>query len=140
MNEQWETAMLEVIEAASLLQSCNVEEIHFSSGHTLDLYIALTPKQRSKGLSCLNYLDTSGMLFCYEEPTYVPYSMKNTFLDLDIAWYDSDGSLIQRGTYYSGDGTPLTCPTAFSFVIEAPAGSLPSGSFKLGSSNGQTEI
>lgn len=131
MKQDLAEAMAEVVETASVLASCNLIDLQFSSGHNLEVYLAITDQQRSKGLSCLSYLDSSGMLFHYPETSTVAFSMANTFLDLDISWYNSKGQLIQSGTYRKGDRTPLICAEPFSFVLETPVGILPSGDFQI---------
>ena len=127
----WQSEMAEICDKARTLLSCNVAEIEFDDGTFFEVYFAMTPEQRKKGLACVSELDLPGMLFCYDEPTYVPYSMINTFIDLSVAWYNDKGELIQNGTFAKLSKEPLVCSKAFSFVLETPAGKLPAGNLRL---------
>lgn len=127
----WKEDFDKVLELASFLQRSNVADIEFSSGHVLEVRLALTKDERVRGLAFLNELDLSGLLFCYDTPTYIPYTMKDTNHDLDIAWFDEDGKLIQSGTYKARSTEHITCPSAFSYVLETPAGTLPAGDIKF---------
>lgn len=124
-------SLAEICEIARVVNSCNVTDLAFTSGHKLEVYLAMSPEQRKVGLSNIDMLDTSGMLFVYSAPTYIPFTMKDTKIDLDIAWYDRNGKLIQSGSYKAFQTGHITCPKAFSYVLETPAGQLPGGDFRL---------
>lgn len=127
----WQTEMASICEKAKFLSSYNVAEVEFTGGDYMEVYFAITPEQRKKGLAFISELDLSGMLFVYDSPTYVPYSMTNTLIDLSVAWYDQSGTLIQDGTFGKLTTSPLTCPIPFTYVLEVPAGTLPAGNIKL---------
>lgn len=129
----FDAAMQQVSDLAQFFNSCNATDIEFSSGHMLEVYLAITPSERKQGLAALEYLDNDGMLFCYDEPTDIAFTMENTLIDLDIAWYDQDGNVIQTGSFKAGDTSPIFCPRPFSYVLETKTGALPSGNFKLSS-------
>jgi uncharacterized membrane protein (UPF0127 family) len=120
-----ENKLREVAESYRFLAGLDVLDIKFKSGHTMDVYVAMDRKTRGRGLAGLTSLDTDGMLFFFEVATYVPFSMNDMLFDLNIAWYDESGKLIQSGEYKAGDPTPITCPKPFSYVLETPVGMLP---------------
>ena len=123
--------MAEICDKARTLLSCNVAEVEFDDGTFFEVYFAITPEQRKKGLAFMSELDLGGMLFCYDTPTYVPYSMRDTLINLDIAWYDEKGQLLQKGGYFKQVESPITCPYPFSYVLETPVGKLPEGNIRL---------
>ena len=98
--------------------------------------VASTDAEQSRGLSGVTGLDgIDGMLFVFSTPTDVRFWMKNTLIPLDIAFFDSDGALIDAMTMPVCDEDP--CPTygptgSFDWAVEAPAGgplaALPAGS------------
>ena len=121
---------MEEICARAILESCNVTDLQFTSGHRIEVRLALSKAQKTIGLSALSELDM-GMLFYYETPTYVPFTMRETAFDLDIGHYDGSGRLIQAGTHKAYDDNYVTCAQAFSYVLEMPAGTLPAGDFRI---------
>lgn len=127
----WQSEMADICETARLLSSCNVAEIEFDNGVFFEVYFAMSSEQRKKGLGWLQHLDLSGMLFCYDYPTVVPFTAKNVLMDLDIAWYNSSGSQLDKRTVKAGDVNPICSPGFFSYVLETPAGSLPDGNIRL---------
>lgn len=127
----WKDQINNICEIAKVLSSCNVAEIEFENGTFFEVYFAMTAQQRKTGLSCISEIDLTGMLFCYDEPTFIPFSMQNTLIPLDIAWYDEKGTLLQMGTYKPLTSEPICCPVPFSFVLETPIGKLPSGNMRL---------
>lgn len=70
--------------------------IHASSHacYRLDIYIAATDAQRSRGLMHVRSLpETTGMLFLYDYDARLSMWMKNTFIPLDILFVKADGSV-----------------------------------------------
>ncbi len=58
----------------------------------INVEVALTPEQRSKGLMHRKTLgEDEGMLFIFETPQRASFWMKNTFLPLSIAYMTEDG-------------------------------------------------
>ncbi len=96
------------------------------SGSSWTVALADSPALRSQGLmgvSDLGGLD--GMLFVFEDVTQVAFTMRDTLIPLDIAFFAADGTLV--------DLFPMTpcleepCPTyaaaaPFRYALEAPAG------------------
>lgn len=68
--------------------------------YRFDIYLAVTPPQRSRGLMFVRDLPaTTGMLFIYEQEAYLSMWMRNTYISLDMLFVRSDGtvaSLVQR--------------------------------------------
>lgn len=76
--------------------SKDVLVIHASNHacHRLDIYIAATDAQRSRGLMHVRSLpETTGMLFLYDYDARLSMWMKNTFIPLDILFIRADGSV-----------------------------------------------
>lgn len=114
--------MEKICRLGSFLRSCNVLPVSFKNGETIDVFIALTPEQRSQGLAGFSSLSADGMLFCYETPSYAPYTMQDMLFDLDIAFFSSDGTLISWSTEKAGSIAPVTCSQQYNYVLECPAG------------------
>lgn len=125
----WQNRMLALQERAYLANMATAD-LRFDSGHQIEVIIALTEQERVRGLSLVDKVDM-GMLFCYGSPTYVPFTMKETAVDLEIAHYNNFGELIQRGVYKANSEAHVTCPLPFSFVLETQPGQLPDGNFKI---------
>lgn len=115
----------DISESYRFLAGLNVIDISFVSGHNLEVYVALDSHQKRRGLAGLDKIDADGMLFCYDAPTYSPFTMKDMKFNLDIAWYDSQGKLINNQTWTAGAKIPAVCHRSFSYVLEVPAGTLP---------------
>ena len=78
---------------ASPLAAAQEETLTLTLGNeTLTLEIARTPAKQEKGLMGKESLpDNSGMLFLFNPPQSVAFWMKNTPLDLDIAFINEKG-------------------------------------------------
>lgn len=82
----------------------NLDEvkIHFKKGtlkinkKELKIEIAETPSQHAYGLMNRSSLpDNQGMLFVFEEEDFRSFWMKNTFIDLSIAYIDKNRKIIE---------------------------------------------
>jgi len=70
----------------------------------LDVELALTMSQKAQGLMHREYLpENSGMFFLYMNEISGSFWMKNTYIPLSIAFFDSGGRII-----YITDMEPLT--------------------------------
>jgi uncharacterized membrane protein (UPF0127 family) len=92
--------------------------------HRLDIYIAETSEQRSRGLMHVRTLPKStGMLFLYGRDAYLSMWMKNTYIPLDILFLRADGSV----SSIAYDTEPLSLESIAAlepvrFVLELNAG------------------
>lgn len=129
--EDWSLQMNAVCETARYFMNCNVMDIEFVDGSKLEVYIAISPDERSRGLSEVSSIDLDGMMFVYSQPSYVPFTMAKMEMDLDIGWYTSDGTPIKSGTYTKAHPEPLYSPQPYSYVLEVPAGTLPKANLKV---------
>jgi len=65
------------------------------SGEEWTVAIADTPTERSQGLRGISALgDLGGMLFVFDEETNTSFTMANTLMPIDIAFFDASGSLV----------------------------------------------
>jgi len=126
----WAKEMSSLMQSAKRLLAFDALDVQVGDLE-YEVYVAHTQKQRANGLSGIRSLDLDGMLFFYPKPSYVPFTMAAMEFDLDIGWYDADGTLLKRGTFQAGIQTPLTCPDAFTYVLEVPAGTLVEGDLKV---------
>lgn len=125
----WVDEMQDVIDKY-VLSGYSTADLEFSSGHRIEVLLAISDTQKKQGLSLINKVDL-GMLFCYSAPTYIPFTMQETNVDLDIAHYSVGGKLIQRKSYPARHKEYITSPTSFSFVLETQPGHLPDGDFRF---------
>lgn len=93
-----------------------------------EVAVANTPALRSQGLMRVtDLLDLEGMLFQFDETREYGFFMKDTLIDLDIAYFDENGTYLTKLTM-----TPCVtqeCETylpgvEFRYALEAPAGDL----------------
>ena len=124
-------ALENVTDSARFLASLNVLDVEFSSGHILELYIANSQEQRSRGLAHLSSLDTDGMMFYYDSTSYRPFTMAEMQFDLDIAWYDEKGYLLDVASFEAGYELPVYAKHGFRYAIETPKGVLPFSDLKV---------
>ena len=111
-----------------------VREIDIA-GQTLTVAVASTDAQQAKGLGGVTTLDgIDGMLFEFSDSTTTRFWMKDTLLPLDIAFFRSDGTLIEvlSMPVCSSDPCPTYGPsTPYRWAVEAPTGgplsALPAG-------------
>lgn len=119
------TAMLV---CALMLYGCGTaaKEVYFGD-HRFEVELAVTPKQRARGLMFRKKLDEDkGMLFIFEEEGIHPFWMKNTFIPLDIIWADKNKKVvfIKRDAQPCKDGPcSLAHPTKKAkYVLEVNGG------------------
>ena len=133
-NFEWIQAMNAAVDTALFFDDFDVIDIKFVDGSSMEVYVAVSPAQRARGLASISSIDLDGMLFFYQTPTYVPFTAKKMLMDIDVAWYTEDGKLIQKITAKAGQGA-MYCPEAFSYVLEAPLGLIPDSSLLVRASN-----
>lgn len=82
-----------------LLNQCNFEKEKyeiFIDSYKIKVELAVTQKQRQKGLMYRETLpENEGMLFVFPEEQIQSFWMKNTPIPLDVAFFDSDGYLLE---------------------------------------------
>lgn len=92
--------------------------------YRLDIYVAVSNEQRSRGLMHVRYLpETTGMLFLYDRDAHLSMWMKNTFIPLDILFVRADGTV----SSIAYDTEPLSLQSIASlepvrYVLELNAG------------------
>lgn len=105
-------------------------------GHAFTLEVARTPEQLQKGLSKRNsnsLPDNHGMLFVFEHAQPLQFWMKDTYIPLDLIYFNSNGSF--NAVYKSIPScrlpkyTSAFCPTYPSrgnarYVVELKGGTL----------------
>lgn len=97
------------------------------NGGVVEVEIAETPQERSKGLMYRNSLDEDkGMLFIFPVESVHQFWMKNTYIPLDIIWINSKMNVV----HVESDVPPceeLVCPRygpakSAKYVLEVNAG------------------
>ena len=88
------------------------------------LRCAVTDLEKSRGLMGTPKLPANeGMAFFYESDTQVRFWMKDTPLDLDIAFVSADGLILEIKTMRSGDTeTTISSSDKVRFTVEMAAG------------------
>ena len=76
----------------------------------------------SVGLSGRLELGDRGMLFWYPEPVRQSFWMRNTHYDLDIAFVDGDGTILEILALEADSLQPRQPDQAYRYAIEAPLG------------------
>ena len=92
--------------------------------HRIDIYIATSNQQRSRGLMFIRKLPPmSGMFFIYDHEDYASMWMKNTYISLDILFIRRDGriSSIARNTEPLSLRS-ITSVEPIAYVLELNAG------------------
>jgi hypothetical protein len=87
--------------------------------------IADTDADRERGLMFVRHLpEDAGMLFRLANPRILSFWMRNTYLDLDIAFVNQDGRIVktERMIPLSSRGVSSGAPCVM--ALEVPAGSL----------------
>lgn len=109
------------------------------AGQTLAVEVAETPREHERGLMFRQSLaENEGMLFIFKDEVIRHFWMKNTFVDLDIAFFDSKKKFIE---VYSVNGvrSVMEEPASVSssvpalYVLEVPKGWFAKRKVKKGS-------
>lgn len=130
-SESYANALSYATRSAAYIQSLNMVDVEFTSGHSLELFFASSREQRIKGLANLAEIPSDGMLFYYSVATYKPFTMKDMAFDLDIGWYDKQGKLLDVQEHKAGEKDPVVTSHKFNYVIEAVSGMLPFSDLRL---------
>ncbi len=90
------------------------------------VWAAVTPEQRSRGLMGVTDLGgLHGMAFIYDEERTTSFTMRNTLIDLSIAFFDAEGAFLDAFDMEPCGGEPCPSyptPAGFRLAIEVPAG------------------
>ena len=101
-------------------------EVERSSGTlTVGVLVANTNVRRTRGMMYRSGLpEQSGMIFIWEETRARTSSFwnPNVPIDLDVAWLDSDGSIMEFTVLIAGDSTNRRPAEPYFFVMEMPRG------------------
>jgi len=77
-------------------------------GTQLELQLALTESERNRGLMYRDRLpEDHGMLFLYKTPGTRSFWMRNTKIPLDLAYFDSQGVLLEIRPLYPYNENPV---------------------------------
>ena len=92
--------------------------------HRLDIYLAVTREQQLRGLMFVRRLpETTGMLFIYPRPSQLSIWMRNTYIPLDVAFFDSRGGFVNMfENARPRDETSMPSSAPAQFVLEVNGG------------------
>jgi uncharacterized membrane protein (UPF0127 family) len=120
--EGFETMGLRIIPADGEVDETQREDIDMC------VWTAITPAQRSRGLMGVNDLGgKDGMAFIYAEDRTTSFTMRNTLIDLSIAFFDADGTFMDAFDMEPCSEEPCPSyptPIGFRLALEVPAGDL----------------
>lgn len=109
------------------------------NGHTWAVEVAMSDSQRQKGLSGRAVLpDDRGMLFVFPDSRVREFWMHGCLISLDIAYIDSQGTIVSTSTMYKEPGVPDARLKIYSsvkpaqYALELPAGALDRSGVKEG--------
>lgn len=98
-------------------------------GATMRVVVAASGAERRRGLMGIDDLGPfDGMLFVFDGDTASGFWMKDTLLPLDIAFFTSEGTVVDSFTMEpcAADPCPVYSPAGrYRFALEVPAGSMP---------------
>jgi len=104
-----------------------LDDVHFLLNDkrvSLPLWLALTSEERERGLMYRREMgDVAGMLFVFDEEDVITMWMKNTYLSLDMVFFDAKGRVVNikyGAVPESLDIISSKYPAKF--VLEMPAG------------------
>ncbi|MDP6606795.1 MAG: DUF192 domain-containing protein [Dehalococcoidia bacterium] len=100
-----------------------IEFTRQSDGVAVPLAVEVPPRSEySIGLSGRRELDERGMLFQYPSDTRGPFWMRNTHIDLSIAFVDGDGRVVEIREMTAESLDFVRPDSDYRFAVEAPAG------------------
>lgn len=90
----------------------------------LDAEVAMTMEHITKGLMWrTNVAETSGMLFVFGRPHQAAFYMKNVPMDIDCAYLDGGGTILEVHRLQRFNTNPVPARSAdIQFVLETAAG------------------
>lgn len=115
------------------LEELPLVEFTDSSGRTVTLPIEVLPRDEFPvGLSGRYQLEERGMLFYYGEAVRSGFWMKNTHIDLSIAFIDGDGRIVDIREMEAESLETVLAAAVYHMAIEAPAGWYASNGLAIG--------
>jgi uncharacterized membrane protein (UPF0127 family) len=86
---------------------------------TYSLWVADTPKKRSTGLSKIRSLPKNkGMIFVYDDDAPRSFTMKNTFIPLQIIFLDKNFNILSQEKGRPRQASPIICKGKCRYVVE----------------------
>ena len=109
---------------AGTLRAMNLPRIVLTTeGHRIDALVARSEEDRAQGLmECTSLGADEGMLFIHDEPIEACFWMKNTPLDLSIAFVDDDGKVLNVEEMSAGSLEGICAVGLARFVLEMNKG------------------
>ena len=106
---------------------CLVDRVELRNDQSLirfDIELAVTPKERSRGLMYRESMPSrSGMLFIFDPPQAVSFWMKNTLIPLDMIFVDRTGMVTRvHENAIPGDLSSIAGGDSVYAVLEINAG------------------
>lgn len=90
-----------------------------------DVEIAATPTAHETGLMDRDHLEpNAGMLFVFDQPEWLRFWMVSTPLPLDVAFIDSDWTIVGTATMEPLSGEIHESPAPAQYALEVAAGEL----------------
>lgn len=119
--------------AAIPIEELPLVEFTDSSGRVVTLAIEVLPRPEFPvGLSGRYHLEERGMLFYYGEAVRNGFWMKNTHIDLSIAFIDGDGRIVDIREMEAESLDIVLAASVYHMAIEAPAGWYASNGLAVG--------
>jgi uncharacterized membrane protein (UPF0127 family) len=91
--------------------------------HRIDAHVARTDEHRALGLMHRTSMaPNEGMLFVCDEPSAQSFWMKDTPLDLSIAFIADDGTIVHVGDLEAHSLEPYRCEHPVRYILEVRQG------------------
>ena len=102
--------------------------------HIFVVELAQSAEQHRQGLMYRKHLEPGhGMLFDYDPPRTIAMWMKNTYISLDMLFFDENGRIVRIAARTEPLSLKLIpAPTAVRYVLEVPAGTAEALGIKFG--------
>ena len=85
--------------------------------------VARTPEEQAKGMMFRSRLGPDeAMLFVFDRDSNLSFWMKNTYMDLDLAYIRSDGTIVQIERMKAFDPEAVFSREPVRLALEVPAG------------------
>ena len=89
----------------------------FVGTQSFNVQLAKTDEQIQRGLMFQTELPKKcGILFSYNQEDYYSIWMKNTYIPLDVVWFDENKIVIHKEKLYPGDLKKVTPPEKSKYI------------------------